>query len=133
MLAEIPAEVDIPLPQKSMDGHGAHIIHDPMEDMFNWEDTSESSTNDTPDPLKRRLKKKKSQGGLADCYDSICLGLRPVPEPHPAQSDPRVFQPRHVVQRDVSHDPVPTHATACLHVLTPPGLKNGWTMCGPLL
>ena len=35
MLAEIPAEVDIPLPQKLTDGHGAHVIHDPMEDMFN--------------------------------------------------------------------------------------------------
>ena len=55
-----------------MDGRGAHVICDPMEDMFNREDTSESSTNNTPDPLKRRSKKKKSQGGLVD-------------EPHPLE------------------------------------------------
>ena len=60
MPAEIPVEVDIPLPQKLKDGCGAHIIHDPMEDMFNQEDTSKSSTDDNPDPLKRRLKKKKN-------------------------------------------------------------------------
>ena len=69
MLAEIPAGVDIPPPQKSKDGRGAHVIHDPMEDMFNREDTSESGTNDTPDPLKRKSKKKNSQGGLADCLE----------------------------------------------------------------
>ena len=66
MPADVPAEVAIPPPQKSTDGCGAHIIHDLMEDRFNREDTSESSTNETPDPLKRRSKKKKSQGGLAD-------------------------------------------------------------------
>ena len=48
MLAEIPAEVDIPPLQKLMDDHGAHIILDPMGDMFNREDTSKSSTDDTP-------------------------------------------------------------------------------------
>ena len=73
MPAEIPTEVDIPLPQKSMDSHGAHIICYPMEDMFNQEDTSELSTNDTPDPLKRRSKKKKLQGGLADCLEPHLL------------------------------------------------------------
>ena len=31
------------------------------------------------------------------CYDSICLGLRPIPKLHPARSNPRVFQPRRVV------------------------------------
>ena len=52
MLANVPAEGAIPPPQKSTDSHGAHVICDPIEDMFNWEDTSESSTDDTPDPLK---------------------------------------------------------------------------------
>ena len=52
MLAEIPAEVDIPPPKKSKDGHRAHVLCDPMEDMFNWEYMSKSSTNDTPNPLK---------------------------------------------------------------------------------
>ena len=60
MPADISVEVAIPPPQKSTEGHGAHVIRDLMEDMFNREDTSESSTNNTPDPLKRRLKKKKS-------------------------------------------------------------------------
>ena len=32
---------------------------DPMEDMFNQNYASELSTNDTPNPLKRRLRKKK--------------------------------------------------------------------------
>ena len=48
MLADVPTEVAIPPPQKLMDDHGAHIIHDPMGDMFNREDTSKSSTDDTP-------------------------------------------------------------------------------------
>ena len=60
MLAEIPVEVDIPPPQMSKDGHGAHTLRDPMEDMFNQEDTSELSTDNTPNPLKRRSKKKKT-------------------------------------------------------------------------
>ena len=50
MLADIPAEVAIPPPQKSTEGHGAHIIWDPMEDMFNQEDTPGASTDDTPTP-----------------------------------------------------------------------------------
>ena len=52
MPADIPVEVAIPPPQKSTEGHGAHIIWDPMEDMFNQEDTPGASTDDTPDPLK---------------------------------------------------------------------------------
>ena len=36
MPADIPVEVDIPLPKRLKDNHGAHILHDPMEDMFNW-------------------------------------------------------------------------------------------------
>ena len=35
MPADIPVEVDIPLPKKLKDNHGAHILYDPMEDMFN--------------------------------------------------------------------------------------------------
>ena len=101
MLAEIPAEVDIPLPQKSTDGCGAHVIRDPMEDIFNLEDTSESSTNDTPDPLKKRLKKKKSQGSLANCL-----------EPHP-------LEPQYVDMSPV----VEQGANTC------PVEKQGATMC----
>ena len=86
MPAEIPVEVDIPPPQKSKDSHGAHVLHDPMEDMFNWEYTSKSSTHNTPDPLKRRLKKKKSQGGLANH-----LGPHPM-EPQDVDMSPVVTQ-----------------------------------------
>ena len=78
MLAEIPAEVDIPPPQKLKDGRGAHTLHDLMEDMFNREDTSKSSTDDTPNPLKRRSKKKKSQGSLANCLEPHLLELQDV-------------------------------------------------------
>ena len=59
MPADIPVEVDIPLPKKSKDDCGAHVFCDPMEDMFNWDYTSELSTDDTPNSLKRRLRKKK--------------------------------------------------------------------------
>ena len=78
MPAEIPAEVDIPLPKKLKDGCGAHILHDPMENMFHWEYTSKLSTDDTPNPLKRRSKKKKSQGGLADCLKPHPVELQDV-------------------------------------------------------
>ena len=64
MPADIPAEVDIPPPKMSKDDHGAHILCDPMEDMFNWHYTSKLSTDDMPNPLKRRSRKKKSQGSL---------------------------------------------------------------------
>ena len=75
MLADIPVAVDIPLPKWSKDDHGAHILHDLMEDMFNWNYTSESNTDDTPDPLKRRSRKKKLQGSLINCL-----------EPHPVET-----------------------------------------------
>ena len=65
MLVDIPAEVDIPPSKRLKDDHGAHILCDPMEDMFNWEYTSGSNTNNMPNPLKRRSRKKKSQGSLA--------------------------------------------------------------------
>ena len=58
---EIPAEVDIPPPKKSKDGRGAHVLHDPMEDIFHREYTSKLSTNDTPNPLKMRSKKKNCE------------------------------------------------------------------------
>ena len=57
--ADIPVEVDIPPPKRSKDNCGAHVLRDPMEDMFNQHYTSESSTDDMPGPLKRRLRKKK--------------------------------------------------------------------------
>ena len=75
MLADIPVEVDIPLPKRSKDNHGAHVLCDPMEDMFNRHYTSESSADDIPDPLKRRSRKKKLQGSLADHL-----------EPHPVET-----------------------------------------------
>ena len=53
-----------------------------------------------------------------DCYDSIHPGLRPIPELHPAWSDPRVFQPSHIARHNVSHDLSPMHASTCLHALT---------------
>ena len=59
MPADIPAEVDIPPPKMSKDDHGAHVLHDPMEDMFNRHYTSELTTNDMPDPLKRMLRMKQ--------------------------------------------------------------------------
>ena len=57
-------------------------------------------------------------GELGYCYDSIRLGLGPIPEPRPAQSNPWVFQPRRVVRRNASHDLVPLHVSAFLHALT---------------
>ena len=79
MPADIPAEVAIPPPQKLTEGHGAHIIRDPMQDMFNWEDTPWVSTDNTPDPLNRRSKKKKSQGGLADHLEPHPLDVEMSP------------------------------------------------------
>ena len=76
MPAEIPAEVDIPPPKKSKDGHGAHVLHDPMEDMFNQEYMSKSSTDDTPDPLKRRSKKTKNHKAV------LPTALIPIPWSH---------------------------------------------------
>ena len=107
MLAAVPMEVAIPLPQKLTEGHGAHVIHDPMEDMFNWEDTSELSTDDTPDPLKRRSRKKKSQGGLADCL-----------EPHPL--DPLDVEMSPVVRQGSDTHPVFQQGTT-----THPAVKQG--------
>ena len=98
MPAEIPVEVDIPPPQKLTDGHGAHVIRDPMEDMFNLKDTSESSTDDTPDPLQRRSKKKKSQGGLADHL-----------EPHPLE--PLDVEMSPVIEQGADTHPVSQQGT----------------------
>ena len=58
-LADIPAEVDIPLPKKSKDDRGVHLICDPMEDMFNWHYTSELSTNDTAQPPEEDVEEEK--------------------------------------------------------------------------
>ena len=66
MPADIPVEVDIPPPKQSKDDRGAHILCDSMEDMFNQNYTSKSNTDDMPNPLKRRLRKKKSQGSLVN-------------------------------------------------------------------
>ena len=49
------------------------------------------------------------------CYDLICLGLGPIPEPCPVRSDSRVFQPRRIARRDASCDPALTHMScACI-------------------
>ena len=58
MPADIPAEVDIPLPKRLKDNCGVHLIRDPMEDMFKWHYTSKLSTDNMPNPLKRSRKKK---------------------------------------------------------------------------
>ena len=55
---------------------------------------------------------------LTYCYDSIRLGLGPVPKPRPTWSDPQVFQPSRVARRDASRDLALTHTSTCLHVLT---------------
>ena len=121
MPAEIPVAVDIPPPQKLKDSRGAHVIHDPMADMFNGEDTSELSTDNTPNPLKRRSKKTKSQGGLADCLEPVMTRSVSGSDPSPSRTQPsltpQVFQPSCIARRDASCDPAPTHASvpACAH------------------
>ena len=88
-------------------GHTAHIIRDPMEDMFNWEDTPGASTDDTPDPLKRRLKKKKSQGGLTNHL-----------EPHPLE--PLDVEMSPVIGQGTNTRPVSQQGTT-----TRPAVKQG--------
>ena len=107
MPADVPLEVAIPPPQKSTEGHGAHVIRDLMEDMVNWEDTPGSSTDDTPDPLKRRLKKKKSQGGLANCL-----------EPH-------LLEPLDVEMSPVVGQGTNTHPVSQQGTTTHPAVKQG--------
>ena len=107
MPADVPTEVAIPSPQKSTEGHGAHVIHDPMEDMFNWEDTPRLSTDNTPDPLNRRSTKKKSQGGLADHL-----------EPHPLELLDVEMSP--VIGHGTNTCPVSQQATT-----TRPAIKQG--------
>ena len=67
-----------------------------------------------PGPCGMTGRGSDASGNVWDCYDSICLRLGPVPELHPAWSDPWVFQPRHIVRCDASCDPVPPHMSACL-------------------
>ena len=107
MPADVPAEVAIPPPQKSMDGCGAHIICDPMEDMFNREDTSELSTDDTPNPLKRMSKKQKSQGGLAN------------------HLEPHLLEPLDVEMSPVVEQGADTHPVSQQGATMHPGVKQG--------
>ena len=46
--------------------HAAPLEDDPTIDLFNHYHTTESNPDEAPDPLKRRLKKKKSQGSPTD-------------------------------------------------------------------
>ena len=72
-----------------------------MADMFNREDTPGLSTDDTPNPLKRRLKNKKSQGGLADHLEPHLL------EPLDVEMSPVVGQGTDT--RPVSQQGTTTH------------------------
>ena len=54
----------------------------------------------------------------APCYDSIGLGLRPVPEPHPAPVQSPDISAQCTACRTASCDLVLLHASACLHPLT---------------
>ena len=83
---------------------------DSMEDMFNWEDTSESSTDNTPDHLKRRLKKKKSQGGLANRL-----------EPHPLE--PLDVEMSPVIEQGTDTRPVSQQGTT-MHPAVKQGVKQ---------
>ena len=66
MPADIPAEVAIPPPQQSTGVDTAPLEDEPTIDLFNRYYTSESNPNEAPNPLKKGLKKKKSQGGLTN-------------------------------------------------------------------
>ena len=107
MPAEIPVEVDIPPPKKSKAGRGAHVLHDPMEDIFHREYTSKLSTNTTPNPLKMRSKKKKLQGGLANHL-----------EPHPADLQDVDMSP--VIEQGADTHPVEKQGAT-----THPAAKQG--------
>ena len=78
-----------------------------MEDMFNLEDTPRASTDDTPNPLKRRSKKKRFQGGLADHL-----------EPHPLE--PLDVEMSPVVRQGTDTRPVSQQGTT-----TRPAVKQG--------
>ena len=78
-----------------------------MIDLFNRYYTSELNPNDTLNPLERRLKKKKLQGGLVDRL-----------EPHPAE------------MQDVDMSPVTgqgtdTHPVEKQGATTSPAAKQG--------
>ena len=59
MPADIPAGAAMPPPQQSMGDLAMPLEDNPTIDLFNRY-TSKSNPDDTPDPLRRRLKKKKS-------------------------------------------------------------------------
>ena len=71
---------------------------------------------DTHGPAHPRPQGTALRGGY--CYDSIRLGLGPIPEPHPTPVQPPAFQPRCVACYAVSCDLVLLHISAYLHVLT---------------
>ena len=76
MPSEIPVRVAPPPPKKSKDNQGAPHPRNPMDNIFDLDCLDWlSCDNSEPDPLKRRrLKKKRKQGGLAD-------HLTPCPAP----------------------------------------------------
>ena len=78
-----------------------------MIDLFNHYYTSESNPNNAPNPLKRQSKKKKSQGGLANCL-----------EPHPVEMQDIDMGP--VVGQGANTRPVEKQGTT-MH----PAVKQG--------
>ena len=104
----------------------AHVAEDeeaiPDEDGPEGEDQEEEALVDGVEQEDALLEGNQYLNKLVEddgtCYDLIRLGLRPVPEPCPARSDPRVFQPRRVAQCNASCDLAPMHTSTCLHVLT---------------
>ena len=70
MPADIPAEVPIPPPQQSTGVDTAPLEDEPTIDLFNHYYTLESNPDKAPDPLKRRSKMKKAQGGPSDCPEA---------------------------------------------------------------
>ena len=112
MPADIPAEVDMPPPKRSKDNCGVHVFCDSMEDMFNQHYTSELSTDDTPNPLKRRLRKKNCKVVLLTTLSPIlqkrrmstwALSLNRAPTPTLLRNR---APPRVLLQRDMKEKPV---------------------------
>ena len=109
MPADIPVEVAIPPPQQSTGIDTVPLEDESTIDLFNRYYTSESNPDEAPDPLKRRLKKKKSQGGLTD-----------RPEARPAEMQDVDMSP--VIGQGTDTCPVQKQGTT-----TRPAAKQGMT------
>ena len=107
MPADIPAEVAIPPPQQSTGIHAVPLKDDSTIDLFNRYYMSESNPDEAPDPLKRRSKNTKLQGGTADRL-----------EPHPAKMQDVDMGP--VVGQGADTRPVEKQGTT-----THPAAKQG--------